>query len=186
MNEMRSVRSLVVAALAPVVLVAPAVVFADGRLALVVGNGIYTHIGRLLNPDNDARDMSAALRLLGFEVTTEFDADRVEQTEALRTFMRQSVGRPASDRCTGTVAGWSETTGKRSAGFTTRPTGAIPTGRLTSVRWTYENGRGVQRDRVDAVRWYRRAAEQGDSWAQESRKNHHTGPILHVQFILLV
>ena len=27
--------------------------------------------------------------------------------------------------------------------------------------WMYENGRGVQRDRVEAVRWYRRAADQG-------------------------
>ena len=75
---MRSVRSLVVAVLASVVLVAPAVVFADGRVALVVGNGTYTHIGRLPNPDNDARDMSAALRRLGFEVTTELDAQSAE------------------------------------------------------------------------------------------------------------
>ena len=52
----------------------------------------YAHIGRLPNPDNDARDISAALRRLGFEVTTEFDADRVELTEALRAFTRQSAG----------------------------------------------------------------------------------------------
>ena len=75
---MRSVRSLVVAVLAPVVLVAPAAVFADGRVALVVGNGTYVHIGRLPNPDNDARNMSAALRRLGFEVTTELDAQSTE------------------------------------------------------------------------------------------------------------
>ena len=62
----------------------PTVVLADGRVALVVGNSTYAHIGRLPNPDNDARDMSAALRRLGFEVTTEFDADRAELTEALR------------------------------------------------------------------------------------------------------
>ena len=41
--------------------VAPAVVLAAGRVALVVGNSTYTHIGRLPNPDNDAADMSAAL-----------------------------------------------------------------------------------------------------------------------------
>ena len=64
---MRSVRSLVVAVLAVVVLAVPAVVLADGRVALVVGNSTYAHIGRLPNPDNDARDMSAALRRLGFE-----------------------------------------------------------------------------------------------------------------------
>ena len=82
---MRSVRSLVVAVLASVVLVLPAVALADGRVALVVGNSTYTHIGRLPNPDNDARDISAAVRRLGFEVTTEFDADRVALTEALCT-----------------------------------------------------------------------------------------------------
>ena len=45
------------AILASVVLVAPAVALADGRVALVVGNSTYTHIGRLPNPDNDARDI---------------------------------------------------------------------------------------------------------------------------------
>ena len=89
---MRSVRSLVVAVLASVVLVVPAVVLADGRVALVVGNSTYAHIGRLPNPDNDARDMSSALHRLGFEVTTELDADRVELTQALRRFTRQSAG----------------------------------------------------------------------------------------------
>ena len=48
------------------------------------------------SPDNDARDMSAALRRLGFEVTTEFDADRAELTEALRRFTRQSAGADVS------------------------------------------------------------------------------------------
>ena len=79
-----------------VVLAAPAVVLADGRVALVVGNSTYAHIGRLPNPDNDARDISAALRRLGFEVTTELDTDRVELTEALRAFTRQSAGADVS------------------------------------------------------------------------------------------
>ena len=96
MNAKRAVRPLVVAALALVVLAVPAVVLADGRVALVVGNSTYAHIGRLPNPDNDARDMSAALRRLGFEVTTELDADRVELTEALRAFTRQSAGADVS------------------------------------------------------------------------------------------
>ena len=95
-NAMRAVRSLVVAVLAFVVFAAPTVVLADGRVALVVGNSTYAHIGRLPNPDNDARDISAALRRLGFEVTTELDADRVELTEALRAFTRQSAGADVS------------------------------------------------------------------------------------------
>ena len=93
---MRTVRSLVVAVLAFIVLAAPAVVLADGRVALVVGNSDYAHIGRLPNPDNDARDISAALRRLGFEVTTELDADRVELTEALQAFTRRSAGADVS------------------------------------------------------------------------------------------
>ena len=80
------------AVLALVVLAVPAVVLADGRVALVVGNSTYTHIGRPPNPDNDARDISAALRRLGFEVTTELDTDRMELTEALRAFTRQTAG----------------------------------------------------------------------------------------------
>ena len=93
---MKAVRSLVAVAVAIVFLVAPAVVFADGRVALVVGNSTYAHIGRLPNPDNDARDISAALRRLGFEVTTELDANREELTEALRAFTRQSAGADVS------------------------------------------------------------------------------------------
>ncbi len=93
---MHVLRSLVVAVVAFVVLAIPSVVLADGRVALVVGNSTYTHIGRLPNPDNDARDMSAALRRLGFEVTTELDADRVEMTDALRQFTRQSAGADVS------------------------------------------------------------------------------------------
>ena len=93
---MRAVKLLVVAVLASVVLAAPTVVFADGRVALVVGNSTYANIGRLPNPENDAADISSALRRLGFEVTTEFDADRVELTEALRAFTRRSAGADVS------------------------------------------------------------------------------------------
>ena len=87
----KTARSLVAAVLALVVLAMPTVVLADGRVALVVGNSTYAHIGRLPNPDNDARDMAAPLGRLGFKVTTELDADRVELTEALRSFARRSA-----------------------------------------------------------------------------------------------
>ena len=93
---MRGVWSFVVAVLAVVVVAAPTVALADGRVALVVGNSTYAHIGRLPNPENDAADMSAALRRLGFEVTTELDANRVELTEALRAFTRRSAGADVS------------------------------------------------------------------------------------------
>ena len=97
MSAMRTVRPFVVAALALVVLAVPAVVLADGRVALVVGNSTYAHIGRLPNPDNDARDMSAALRRARVRGDDrEFDADRVELTEALRAFTRRSAGADVS------------------------------------------------------------------------------------------
>ena len=66
--------------------------FAAGRVALVVGNSTYEHIGRLPNPANDAADVGAALRRLGFEVTEARDAGREALTDALRSFTRQSAG----------------------------------------------------------------------------------------------
>ena len=89
---MRAVQSTIVTVLAFVVLAVPTVVLADGRVALVVGDSTYAHSGRLPNTQNDAADISAALRRLGSEVTTELDADRVEMTGALRTFTRRSAG----------------------------------------------------------------------------------------------
>ena len=72
--------------------IAPTVASAAGRVALVVGNGAYVEIGTLPNPGNDAADVTAALRRLGFDVTTVQDADRVDMNEALRAFTRESVG----------------------------------------------------------------------------------------------
>ena len=84
--------TLAVVLLQAVVLVASAsVALAAGRVALVVNNGSYAHMGRLPNPGNDAADMTAALRGLGFEVTLR-DADRTAMTEALRVFTRESAG----------------------------------------------------------------------------------------------
>jgi tetratricopeptide (TPR) repeat protein len=43
------------------------------RLALVIGNGAYAHSPRLPNPPNDAHDLAAALRDLGFQVIEGYD-----------------------------------------------------------------------------------------------------------------
>ena len=88
--------SFIATVLVLVVLASASVVLADGRVALVVGNSTYAHMGRLLNPENDAVDIAAALARLGFEVTTELDADRVVLTEALRAFTRRSAGADVS------------------------------------------------------------------------------------------
>ena len=73
---------LLVVALVALVLAASASVALAGQLALVVGSSLYARIGRLPDPENDVVDLSAGLRRLGFEVTTELDADRVELTQA--------------------------------------------------------------------------------------------------------
>ena len=84
---------MVSALLLLLLLAAPArPVQAAGRVALVVGNSAYEHIGRLPNPENDATDLDAALRRLGFEVTVVRDADRTAMTGALRAFTRRSAG----------------------------------------------------------------------------------------------
>ena len=72
--------------------VVPLPAFAAGRVALVVGNSAYEHIGRLPNPTNDAADVGAALRRLGFEVTVTENTGRTALNDALRAFTRRSTG----------------------------------------------------------------------------------------------
>ena len=40
--------------------------------------------------------------------------------------------------------------------------------RAIYLGWMYANGRGVEQDDAEAVKWYRLAAEQGDADAQAS------------------
>ncbi|HEU4378634.1 MAG TPA: caspase family protein, partial [Hyphomicrobiaceae bacterium] len=49
---------------------------AQKRVALVVGNSDYQHTTKLANPRNDATDMSAVLKGLGFEVIDGFDLNK--------------------------------------------------------------------------------------------------------------
>jgi len=55
------------------------------RLALVIGNGAYRS-APLKNSQNDARDMAAALKKLGFEVMLYQNAKQREMHEAIRDF----------------------------------------------------------------------------------------------------
>lgn len=48
---------------------------AGTRVALVMGNGAYMNVTDLPNPPNDARDIAAALRDLGFKVIEGYDLD---------------------------------------------------------------------------------------------------------------
>jgi formylglycine-generating enzyme required for sulfatase activity len=58
------------------------------RTALVIGNAAYD-VGPLPNPVNDATDMAATLRQLGFEVTPLHDATYNDMETAVNTFHRQ-------------------------------------------------------------------------------------------------
>jgi hypothetical protein len=61
---------------------------ADGRAALVIGNGAYKHAGKLPNPVNDAGDMAAALKELGFDVVLGLDLDKRDFDAKVREFAR--------------------------------------------------------------------------------------------------
>ena len=67
----------------------PVIAAVERRTALVIGNAAYGEIGVLRNPINDAADIDAALRQLGFEVTLLRDADLRTIQEAIETFIRQ-------------------------------------------------------------------------------------------------
>src|SRR2546427_1484970 len=68
----------------------PAAPAAQNRWALVIGNSAYgAEVGSLPNPVNDATDMAATLRPLGFEVTLILNATRQQMEEALAAFRRQ-------------------------------------------------------------------------------------------------
>jgi len=58
----------------------------EKRIALVIGNGAYTKTNQLKNPVNDATDMAAALRELGFEVISGVDLDKRKMEDLIREF----------------------------------------------------------------------------------------------------
>ncbi|MCH8077992.1 MAG: caspase family protein, partial [SAR324 cluster bacterium] len=65
---------------------------AERRIALVIGNFSYKNIAALRNPGNDARDMAAALRATGFEVTLLLNASRAGMGRAIGAF-EDAMGR---------------------------------------------------------------------------------------------
>src|SRR5690606_3947825 len=60
--------------------------------ALVIGNGAYTNATPLPNPTNDARDVAAALRSLGFEVIDGYDLDGTGMRRTIADFGAKAAG----------------------------------------------------------------------------------------------
>lgn len=67
----------------------------ERRVALVIGNGAYRHAPALANPRNDAEDMAAALREIGWEVIDGVDLDRAGMEGAVRAFAGALAGASA-------------------------------------------------------------------------------------------
>jgi uncharacterized caspase-like protein len=79
-----------VAGILALMLCAPA--WADGRVALVIANSAYVHAPKLPNPPNDARNMAAALRKVGFTTTEKTDLSKRDLEAALKTFAQAARG----------------------------------------------------------------------------------------------
>jgi hypothetical protein len=70
----------------------PTLAVAEKRVALVVGNGAYTHATRLNNPVNDAKDVTAALKRLGFEVVQGDDVTNEKFDDLIQSFSSKLAG----------------------------------------------------------------------------------------------
>jgi uncharacterized caspase-like protein len=69
---------------------------AGARVALVIGNGAYGAIPTLANPPNDAEDVAAELRILGFNVMTGVDLDQTSMEHAIVAFARAAASAEVS------------------------------------------------------------------------------------------
>lgn len=63
-----------------------AVASGSSRVALVIGNSAYPGVGALKNPANDARDIAAKLKRLGFQVIVRTDLKQKDMLRALTEF----------------------------------------------------------------------------------------------------
>ncbi|CCD93611.1 conserved exported hypothetical protein [Bradyrhizobium sp. ORS 375] len=61
------------------------------RMALVIGNGAYTHVQALPNPPRDARAIAKSLREIGFTVVEGIDLDRATMQAKTREFLREAT-----------------------------------------------------------------------------------------------
>ncbi|GAB4522062.1 MAG: caspase family protein [Roseibium sp.] len=62
------------------------------RVALVIGNGAYEHTVPLPNPANDAQEMAAKLRSLGFDVVAGQDQSYSDMRRSVMDFAKKAYG----------------------------------------------------------------------------------------------
>jgi uncharacterized caspase-like protein len=79
----------------PVRAIGEAPAAAPRRVALVIGNSAYRYTRGLPNPRNDASDMGAALKKLGFLVIEAFDLDKAAFDKTIRAFAAALEGAEA-------------------------------------------------------------------------------------------
>jgi hypothetical protein len=84
-SEPESKRQLVLAAPAKLGKDEVKKISSERRLALVIGNAKYRQAA-LRNPTNDAQDMAASLKEVGFEVMTVYDGSREQMMSAIKEF----------------------------------------------------------------------------------------------------
>jgi uncharacterized caspase-like protein len=65
---------------------------AEKRVALVIGNAAYQNAPPLRNPSNDAADIAAKLRELGFDVVEGIDLGKRDMEKRIRAFAEQLNG----------------------------------------------------------------------------------------------
>ena len=86
---------VVIALLLLTVLPATAWAQAEKRVALVIGNSAYQHTSKLTNPFNDAADVAAELKKLGFRVIDGFDLEKAAFDRKVRDFATALKGADA-------------------------------------------------------------------------------------------
>ncbi|GHT65420.1 hypothetical protein FACS1894110_07240 [Spirochaetia bacterium] len=67
------------------------------RFALVIGNSTYARVEALINPANDASDVAAKLRALGYQVDLRLNAGNAEITRAVTEYTRLLAGNSANE-----------------------------------------------------------------------------------------
>jgi len=79
--------------LAPLMLAYPQLATSqESGVALVIGNSSYRFTAELKNPRNDAADIAAILRTLGYRVLEGLDLDKLAMESAIRGFAEALVG----------------------------------------------------------------------------------------------